>query len=407
MNNSLFCLVRYLRERGYDAELLAEEEAEHFAPACDTYDSAYQKYSRSVNWVKETFWTTKQDSVKKELSRYDFIIAQGYPAAFAYRAGREIDIYIPYGSDLYERAFRLQDYPWKKRLISFLKTRIKRDSARFYLGTPEKFLRKSIQRAKYVICSETNPEFEEKMNELNLRGKRIVAALPIVYWPEYDPQRIGKNANQTRWYEEFYKIRKKFDLVIFHHGRHVWKTRVDDFSFKGNDSLIKGFSDFVKKNSAFRACLVTLEYGADVQESKNLIQELGIKEKVFWFPKMQRKDLMFGIYFSDICTGEFDKSWLVFGTILEAMVMGKPILHYRDDSLYKAYPELYPLINAKSAEEISRSLSDYVSNPEKYKEMGRKARQWFLKYIVEQPVDQIVQIIEEARKSKQLCKEAR
>ena len=37
MNNSYFSLARYLRDEGYDCELLIfTDEPEHFDPSCDT-----------------------------------------------------------------------------------------------------------------------------------------------------------------------------------------------------------------------------------------------------------------------------------------------------------------------------------------------------------------------------------
>ena len=45
-------------------------------------------------------------------------------------------------------------------------------------------------------------------------------------------------------------------------------------------------------------------------------------------------------------------SYLVFGTFIEATLMGKQVNHYREDELYKGYSEVYPLYNAREGKEF-------------------------------------------------------
>ena len=41
MNNNMFCLVRYLRDKGYDAHLFLVDEFDHFLPGSDSYNLEY------------------------------------------------------------------------------------------------------------------------------------------------------------------------------------------------------------------------------------------------------------------------------------------------------------------------------------------------------------------------------
>jgi hypothetical protein len=138
-----------------------------------------------------------------------------------------------------------------------------------------------------------------------------------------------------------------------------------------------------------------LEYGYDLHHSKQLILELGIEEHVIWLPKMFRKEIMYLVSKVDVCSGEFGRSYLTFGTIVEAMTMRKPVIHYRDDSLYQnAYSSLYPLLNAKEPHEIAKVIEFAVSNPGKIKKMGEEASEWIKSNFIKKPLSRLQHLIE-------------
>jgi hypothetical protein len=138
-----------------------------------------------------------------------------------------------------------------------------------------------------------------------------------------------------------------------------------------------------------------LEYGNDVHHSKQLVAELGITNNVMWYPQMYRKDIMYLINNVDVCTGEFDKSYLTFGTVVEAMVMSKPVIHYREDNLYESiYPDLYPMLHAREPLEITNAIDFAVRNPDALKEMGQKGNRWIKKYFIDSALLHLQNIIE-------------
>jgi glycosyltransferase involved in cell wall biosynthesis len=138
-----------------------------------------------------------------------------------------------------------------------------------------------------------------------------------------------------------------------------------------------------------------LEYGYDLEHSKALVSELGIDKHVIWLPKMYRKEIMQLISRVDVCTGEYGRSYLTFGTIIEAMLLKKPVIHYRDDNLYTGiYPELYPLLNAREPEEIEIAIGYALNNPGELKKMGEAASGWVKKYFIEKPLKTLQNLIE-------------
>src|SRR5947209_10102740 len=131
----------------------------------------------------------------------------------------------------------------------------------------------------------------------------------------------------------FDRIRSEHEFILLYHGRHEW-TR-EDAHRKNTHHLLLGFAEFIRQHPDVAACLVTVEYGRDVGASKAMIADLGFGDRVIWFPRMYRKDLMYLVDVAHLCAGQFDRSFLTFGTILEALSVGKPVIHHRDDALYR------------------------------------------------------------------------
>jgi hypothetical protein len=187
------------------------------------------------------------------------------------------------------------------------------------------------------------------------------------------------------------RLRSEYELIVLYHGQHAW-SRADEES-KNTDHVLLGFAEFLREYPTLRSCLITVEYGPDVAASKALIAQLRLTDRVVWFPGMYRKDLMYLVSYSDLCCGEFNLSWLTGGTIVEALSMGKPLIHYRDDSLYTNLP-LYPVMNACEPGEIAAAIGSYVEDPGGVRKRGNEGALWVDEYVVRQPLDLICGLIE-------------
>jgi hypothetical protein len=159
--------------------------------------------------------------------------------------------------------------------------------------------------------------------------------------------------------------------------------------------LIKAFAHILKKYPEKRFHLITFEYGADVERSKKLIKNLGIESNVTWFPLSPRKEIMVGISMCDIGVGELDSSYFSYGTIFEFLAMAKPVIHYRNDSLYKKYYQsMYPMYSASSEGEVINILEQFILNPSEFIQTGQLAYDWFIENAIEKPLKYIVSQIE-------------
>ena len=104
------------------------------------------------------------------------------------------------------------------------------------------------------------------------------------------------------------------------------------------------------------------EYGPDVTATKSLAKSLRVDDMIAWIPLSPRREIMVAISLADAVIGELARSWLTYGTIVEAMVQGKPVIHNRDDSFFSPRP-LYPMYHATSAEEVREAILRVVDYP--------------------------------------------
>jgi hypothetical protein len=380
MNNMYFSLTRYLLDEGFDCEqLIFDYEPEHFHPSCDSYENNFAKYVKKLSWGDPgNFLKQDFDQVRADLKPYDFLIGCGTAPAFVHRINRRLDIFIPYGDDLYSLPFLKIVRP--VRMPAYMATAYHQ--------------RKGIRQTPYLIFERASPEFEKVFTKLKYKGQRITSALPSIYHKEYEPNKLRRRGLENPLGAQLQQLRAENDLIILQYVRQVWKPIRDKWSLKGNDLLIKGYAAFLKKYPAVTSKLILFEYGVQVNETKQLIKELNIESQIIWLPKMPRKDLVHVIAVSDVVVGELHHSWLTYCVVIETLCMGKPLLHKRnDDELKDTYPDLYPMLNAYSAETVLDGLSRLVENKEEVRNIADESHKWFLDYCVTRPMQEIIRII--------------
>jgi glycosyltransferase involved in cell wall biosynthesis len=383
MNNNMFSLVRYLRDSGYDAELiLYKGEYNHFFPECDTYTKDFKSYTHESDFTyfMTDLYFSKPSEIESAVAKYDVIIGCGQLPAYMEKINRKVDMFIPFGGDLFEWPFGLSSF-FSKRLNK----EIIRKFFRFlYRG---KLMKKGIRNARYVICELMNDKYEHKIKPLFKNQNRLVATIPFIYIDQYNSQEAENYALTSSLYNELSLIRDQHDLLIIQHTQQNW-------FYKNNNILIEGFSKFLLENKGVKACLVLFEYGADVDKSKKLIEKLNVGDKIRWMPKSFRKDIMLCLKFADFSVGEFGYSYYSYGVVFESLAMGVPFIHYRNDALYKhIHADMYPMINANSAEELKDIFTDWRKRPEYYEAIGKAGTEWYMQNGVRKPVETIIKHI--------------
>ena len=69
------------------------------------------------------------------------------------------------------------------------------------------------------------------------------------------------------------------------------------------------------------------------------------------------------------------------GVLFKAMAVGSPILTYLNESLLlEQYPEIPPVVNCKTREEIIEKVSALFRNPERLRKLRTDSRMWIKKH---------------------------
>ena len=408
MNNNNFALMRYFRILGADAHLLlysndGKGELSHFKPECDTWDiKKWRPYIHQTNipnipfagicfplsWLVafrsivlkllgfQNEWNlpVSNREIKKCYIGYDKYIGSGItPATFA-RTSLILDIFYPYsiGVEFYSNPEFLRKLSKKTFLRNWL------------TGSVRKWQSKGIIEARHILTFECGNTFDV-LNNLPVFPLKL--SVPMVFNQENTP-----NFNANIKIKDILKLINKSKFVVMHHGRLLWKNSnaVSKKNWKNisknNNWLIESFSKFVINRKDLYPLLLLIEYGPDVNSTKNLVNELGLNEYVVWLPIMDRRELMCIIPHISVGVGEFYEipkmTWG--GTGWEVLASGKPLLqgfNFEPGEFEEnyGYPPP-PMLPVRNQEDILGHLIEMADHPDKREVIGQGAKAWFDEY---------------------------
>jgi glycosyltransferase involved in cell wall biosynthesis len=388
MNYGMFALTRHLRDRQIDAQLLVAPGYDHFHPKADTFDLTDLAFCHEVSWLDDGFYGADPDAIRRDMRAYDVVFSTGAEASALSLAGVPIDIYFTYGEDVTKYAHLPEAFSLREIAKEELRYVRKRGALTLSprAGTQFGHTRRAICKARHVFDTATHPFWGERVLSLPLEGTLHRSPWPLIYPRPYRTSRFP----DVHWRSAIDQLRSEHELLLLYHGRHMW-TQADPLYSKNTHHLIHGFAQFAQRYPQVRACLATAEYGPDVAASKELIEELGLGDRVVWFPLMYRKDLMYLVHQADLCCGEFGLSYLMGGTIVEALSLGKPFIHHREDAFYDV--PLYPLLNAREPAEIATAIAAYLEDPHRWRERGLEAEAWVDEYVIRRPLELICELL--------------
>jgi hypothetical protein len=169
------------------------------------------------------------------------------------------------------------------------------------------------------------------------------------------------------------------DFVVFHPSRHHWQAERHPSWEKGNDVLLHGFGRFVRE-VAPRALLVLVRWGKTVAESEALLRIEGVDQRVLWIDPVPNRAMLRYIRASDLVADQF---WLgTFGGITpKAMACERPVLLHLDAHVHRwCFPELPPVLECRSPEDVLQALSRCYRDPDFRHQRGVASREWYLRY---------------------------
>lgn len=167
------------------------------------------------------------------------------------------------------------------------------------------------------------------------------------------------------------------DFLFFFPTRQDWVAGTG-FADKANDVFLLALADLRKMGIKVGA--VCCEWGANVNQSKELIHREGLTPHIEWFKPLPIVKFERMARASDLVVDQF-KLGAFGGVFFKAMAVGAPVLTYLNEAMaLDVYGEFPPIVNCKTREEIVKHVSLLFKNPNELKELGIKARVWIKKY---------------------------
>lgn len=404
MNNNNFAMMRYFRDLDADAHLLlysndGKGTLSHFTPEADTWD-----LDRWAPFIHQTdipnapvvafdfpvsaaldFWSELRQitcaqkcsvravtraQIRRAYSGYDRLIASGSTPAALARIGHDLDVFYPYsvgveflGSCEFTASAR---GTWRRRLLYEALRR------RQLLG---------LSRARRVLCAERE-ETGAVLAQLGIPS--IQQTIPMVYNREKSPA-----DPPTTVLAEALDALGASRVTLLHHARLMWKRKAAYsvgehlLSTKNSDWLIRAFANLVAVRPSLRPRLFIVEYGPDVEETKELVAQLGVQASVTWLPKMPRRELMWLLARVSIGVGEFmnPRCMIWGGTGWETLACGKPFLQgfrFEDGEFERIYGHPPPpMLPVGTESDVFENLLFVADHPDMAADIGVRAREWF------------------------------
>ena len=373
MNNNFFSIARYFRDMGIQADLFLIPNSTPilFLPENDSFDDV-----KKSEWIKFfpigygflDYIFPRNNILKKTFREYDKIIACGQSIGLLSRANVKVDLFIPYGADLFNfPIFQIDKV--SRKITRFLPSLI-------MALLRSKYQKIGIKSAGATIINMNWGVAKEAIEKLNVKFVNLPRLM------------IYENPNPTQVGIEVFDFISNSDFVVYSPTRHLWKTNSDpikDFDkyggVKRNDKLITAFSKVIRNRLFKNPILVLFEYGTDVKYSKSLISDLNIKDFVIWLPEMPRKLMLGGMLKANFIADQFREgmSATSAGVTNEAILCGVPIISNTEGAIYDQHDPYYgcPILQALTADEIYYYFHDYYEDKQKYIILGQSLKIWF------------------------------
>lgn len=169
------------------------------------------------------------------------------------------------------------------------------------------------------------------------------------------------------------RIKLKSEFLFFFPTRQDW-VEATGYADKANDVFFHALAE-LRKNG-YRAGAVCCSWGANVLQSKELIEKYQLNDYILWVKpmamvKFERMSLACEIVVDQFKIGAFG------GVVFKALAVGAPVMTYLDKNrLLKQYSQMPPVINCQTSSEIVSNIVPFINSPEKLQEIGKKSMQW-------------------------------
>ena len=166
-------------------------------------------------------------------------------------------------------------------------------------------------------------------------------------------------------------------LVVFSPSRQHWRDNDPSWA-KGNDHLIHGFARALARGADCR--LVAIAWGRDLEDSKSLIRDLGVADRVTWLSPLKKRELWARYLQSHVVVDQFVLP-AIGGVTFEALALGRRVVTALDVPLHaRFFGSAPPLLACRGMEEIADAFVQCAEDREDAAGIGAAARTWVERY---------------------------
>jgi len=164
------------------------------------------------------------------------------------------------------------------------------------------------------------------------------------------------------------------EVVFVSPTRHDWFD-ADPLWAKGNDRLIRALA--LIRDEGLPCRVVLFEWGRHVDESKRLIEELGLGERVSWSPTLRKREL-WARYMSAHAVVDQFLTPAMGSVVFESLALGCRVITALDEpTVTEFFGEMPPVLSAQDPEEIAAAMRLVIADPEDADGVGPAAQDWF------------------------------
>jgi Glycosyl transferases group 1 len=273
---------------------------------------------------------TTPELLHAALDHFDIVIGYALGSRFAMAAGHPRHVALEIGT---------------LRGLVFEDTPLGQLAAAVYRNAPVTFV--------------TNVDVLEEARRLGLKDERMVA-LPHPFDVEAASGFAGPVQNHAV-------------PLFFAPARHHWRSGNASW-LKGNDVLIKGAALLADRGAVFRLRFV--QWGEDVEASRDLIERLGLSGYTDWIAPLPRARLWSEIKASSAVLDQFAASAFG-GSSLEAMALGKPVISRLDQpNLHPFFATRPPILHAATPEEVCERMQTILDDRYDRAGYGPAGQRW-------------------------------
>jgi glycosyltransferase involved in cell wall biosynthesis len=372
-NNCPFMLARAMRKLGHEVTFIVSSSEALDRPEYRYSDIRvpYPAWIHDLSPIRLrdviAFGSSARRRVIELLRGCDAVIANGFGPALLTELDLPSIAHLT-GSDLYahasEDAYKTGAIQYNRfpRLFRWMTNSL-------YVTRLARPQRAGIRAAAGVVYFPRGilPNNDRLLDELGVGDERRIFNL-MTDMDEYDYRPPPSNSR----FRIFCGARLSWSSLMPVGGKEI----VD---YKGAEIMVKGFALFVADSPA-PVEIRLVKKGLHVQETMDLVKELGLDRHVTWLEEMTQKQVVEEFAQADVVFDQVGKGMIGMVT-MDAMACGRPVIaNARPEIVEPILGVKSPVCQASTPEEVSEQLKFLHANPMERERIGRASRQYVEEY---------------------------